>query len=56
MTQQAEGVGNREVVLEHEVYDIIGNTCHYFMQGEKAINDPYYGVGKVEVIMVLRIF
>ena len=26
VTQQAEGVGNREVVLEHEVYDIIANT------------------------------
>jgi len=26
MTQQAEGVGNREVVLEHDVHDIVVNT------------------------------
>jgi len=44
MTQQAEGVGNRKFVLEHDVYDIIVNThfplpqCGTF----KAINERYY--------------
>jgi len=49
LTQQGEGVGSQEVVLEHDVYDIIVNTHFPVLhvgrsKTLKAINERYYGI------------
>jgi len=54
VTQQVAGIENREVVLEHDLYDIIINIHMSLLRAGRsttfqAINERYYGSAKAEV-------
>jgi len=56
--QHAGGVGNREFVLEHDVYDIIVNAHFPLLhmgrsKSFKVINERYYGIAKAGVLFAL---
>ena len=54
VAQKEAGIGNRQVVLDHEVYDIIVTAHSSLLHNGKnktfdGINDQYYGIVRAEV-------